>query len=405
MSDNGRRVSQRNRFPSSQQQTPVLPRVVKKDGPEDDDDPAQKLNKSYDTPRKSPRTANSSAARVYKKDYNDDHNSNDRDSAIVARSRTSGQRIASASSIPQPTMPNTPSKPGTMTVEKAYPGMFLPPTRENILMISNDRNMRVDSVSFPWKKNAFEVDKDQFNRMKVIVTREVSKQFVAFSTSKCVGWAIKTRFPWLDCSTELFRALRYQGYHHAAALKHDFLYEKLYTYLLGIYEEFPGITNLSDNEVLSFLGARFNKDLAVNLWGRSIRVLDIEETFAEENADKLGPWYMRQVYLNMSVRLLPVIISEVPSNPTLKWNKKSPTGWSADKARREEVSWFFDCLCIAPEVSEVEFDAFQWLPDEDTMPAPQGARASAKVAVPAARGIDKHRVSKLKAKRGMRRSG
>ncbi|KAI1435858.1 hypothetical protein GGR50DRAFT_278077 [Xylaria sp. CBS 124048] len=268
------------------------------------------------------------------------------------------------------------------SIEDVYPGLFLPLTRKNILLMFTDREYRVDSISYPWRKNAVEVDKEQFGEMKRIIQNEISRHFIALSTSKCVGWAVITKFPWIDRSSDLFRAIRYQGFHHGAALKHDLLYEKLYTYLLGLWEDYPEVTEMTDVELVEFLGPRFDRDLAVNLWGRCIRVLDVDKTFAAD-AKKLGPWYMRQVFLNMSIKLLPVVVAEVPANPTLKWIKKSPTGWVANKSLREDASWFFDCLSIAPEVSDVEIDDFVFFPDNGFVEAPLGYHPKISKAAPA----------------------
>ncbi|KAI1827714.1 hypothetical protein F4861DRAFT_331295 [Xylaria intraflava] len=289
-----------------------------------------------------------------------------------------GQHIAaynaSHSLTSQPATPNMSSKPPklsqhmgvkAMAVEELYPGVFLPLNRANLLRMVNE-NMRVDTISYPWKKSQ-DIDRGQLIEMKAVIINEAIKQFIAFSTNRGVGWAVKTKFPWVDCSTQLFRVLRYHGQHNMAALKHELIYERIYTYLLEARHEYPHIVNLTGPELVEFLGPRFNKDLARSLWPRCSRVLDVDKTFADDNPNKIGAWYMRQVFLNMSIKLLPVICTEVKMNPTRKWIKKTPSGWVADRAGRENVNWFFDCLCVAPEVNMVEMDSFEWI-DEPILP-------------------------------------
>ncbi|KAI2637515.1 hypothetical protein GGS21DRAFT_489296 [Xylaria nigripes] len=257
-----------------------------------------------------------------------------------------------------------------LPIEDVYPALFLPLTRANMLKIENDSTLK--SLSYPWKDDTVEIDNKQLTKFKSAVHLDVAKHFAAFGTSKCFSWAIKVRFPWLDCSTRTFRELRHDAIHRMGNFKHGLLYEKLYSYLAELRDEHPDITNMNDVELVKFLGDRFDKNLAKNLWAQCWRVLDFERTFA--NRDSLGAWCLRQVFLNVSIRMLPLITKELAMNPKLKWNKKAPSGWIADRDGRKDISGFFDCLCIAPELSAVELEDFVWLPEENPAQPPRGAR-------------------------------
>ncbi|KAI1436029.1 hypothetical protein GGR50DRAFT_693590 [Xylaria sp. CBS 124048] len=243
------------------------------------------------------------------------------------------------------------------TIEEQYPTLFLPLTRANVERLFDDRMLK--SVTFPWKD--LDVDPDRFIQMKTDLSHEIAKHFIAFSTTKGIPWAIKTTFPWLDCSTKVFQTLRTFGFHHSSHLKHDFLYEKLYTYLVRTRKKHPEIDNMTEDELVAFFGARFDQDLVKVIWAKSIRVLDVEKTFAHRD-DKLGAWWLRQVFLNSCVRVLPLVISEIDLNPRLDWRTRAPSGWLLDKNIRDDLNWYMDCLCVAPEFSEVELDAFVWTP-------------------------------------------
>ncbi|KAI1822867.1 hypothetical protein F4861DRAFT_361319 [Xylaria intraflava] len=276
------------------------------------------------------------------------------------------------SNIPPTSMKTTRNRSkASNSIEDEYPGLFLPLTREYNENVVDGRIQT--KISYPWKDNTVDISPEQFVRMKSILSDEISRHFIAFGTSRGIPWAIKTKFPWLDCSTKNFQALRQHGINHNGHLKHDYIYEKLYTYLYRTYKKYPDMANMTNEELFSFLGDQFDQALVERLWAKTIRVLDVNKTFA--NRKKLGSWWLRQVFLNMSLRVLPLMYSEVALNPRIEWTSRAPSGWSLDMDRRMDVNWFFDCLSIAPEFNEVELEDFEWMPQQ-AIPLSKRARGT-----------------------------
>ncbi|KAI2635111.1 hypothetical protein GGS21DRAFT_93804 [Xylaria nigripes] len=282
-------------------------------------------------------------------------------------------------SVLEPTTPTTPPVPAptstkvaqkkpkidaSIRIEDAYPELFLPLTRENVLINYNEPSLKTVNHSYSWKKNSPPIEEREFWRMRILVADDAAKHFIAFNTARGACWAIKTRFPTLDCSTEAFRVLRRYFVRGCSDLKHEFLYDRLFTYLLLTRHQNPDVVKMSDLELIQFLGHRFDVPLVKLLWGKCTRVLDINQTFADHEA--LGAWYLRQVFLNMSTKILPLINSEVALNPNRKWpnNGRAPSGWNLDRKRRDEANKFFETLCVASEFSDVELDSFKWMPDQ-----------------------------------------
>lgn len=113
-----------------------------------------------------------------------------------------------------------------LSIEDAYPGIFLPLTRANIVKVHQEAALNIDHVAYPYKDG--EVSDEQYIKMKNDLSRELCKHFIAFGTNKGIGWAIKQLFPYLDCSTKVFKELRKYGLDTIRNYKHDFIYEKLY---------------------------------------------------------------------------------------------------------------------------------------------------------------------------------
>ncbi|KAI0592713.1 hypothetical protein F4775DRAFT_94946 [Biscogniauxia sp. FL1348] len=244
-----------------------------------------------------------------------------------------------------------------ITVEQAYPGAFMPLTRANIKKIMNDSSLRTDYMNYPWKRNS--VEDEQWVQMKAVILREVQKHFIAFGTNKGVCWAIKTSFPWLDCSTEVFKELRKYGMDAIRNMKHEFLYEKFFSYIVGLRKEFPHRLATTDRkELMSFLSERFDANLARHLFGNSIRVLDVEQTF--HNRSSTACWYLRQIYINIALKMVGLVNKEMDMNPNVAWGKMAPRGWKSDKNSRDDINALFDSMCVNDKFKTVELDKFKW---------------------------------------------
>ncbi|KAI1819026.1 hypothetical protein F4861DRAFT_544349 [Xylaria intraflava] len=273
-----------------------------------------------------------------------------------------------------------------LKIEDVYPLMFLPLVRANVKTMSGERWLDMDYIGYPWKSDT--VEHEQYVEMRAAVSREVCKHFVAFGTAKGIGWAIKTKFPWLDCSTNTFRELRKHGLDKVRQLRHDFIFERLYVsqlngyipassmirvayfpclyvqaYIVATCAQFPDITGRPDYDQATFFGARFDVDVAKLIWGRCIHVLDVDYMLASH--DNPGAVFMRQIFVNMSVKLLPVVIDEQKRNTVLKWVDRMPPVWTTDRGTRESIDELFDSICLDARFNDVELGAFRWLDDDD----------------------------------------
>ena len=89
-----------------------------------------------------------------------------------------------------------------MFAEQAYPGLFLPLTRENARKIAEDPDFNVEYVAYPYKKA--QMADDEFITLNVGLTHKLSQHFIAFGSNKGIGAATMELAPKLDFSTSSF---------------------------------------------------------------------------------------------------------------------------------------------------------------------------------------------------------
>lgn len=126
-------------------------------------------------------------------------------------------------------------------------------------------------------------------------------------------------------------------------------------------KQFPAEMAEGDRKkLIDFLSPRFDANLAKLLFGNTIKVLNVDETFSRR--DSTACWYLRQVFINMALKVLELVKIEKAMNPDANWEKKAPSHWKLDKNMRDGINTFFDSMCVAPNFKNVELGKFSWNP-------------------------------------------
>ncbi|KAL7625330.1 hypothetical protein AAE478_004546 [Parahypoxylon ruwenzoriense] len=288
-------------------------------------------------------------------------------------SNSDSQSLAASDISGQPPVVNRPASKkrtnlkdkGSLSVVDIYPDRFLPPTRANIASLSN----LGDNIAYPWKLRAGEGYYYTGPEMIDIKTRcdyELRRHFLVFSSSKAIGWIIRSQCPEMDISSQQSKALREYLLGLFRSFKHEFLFERFYSHVHNLIKDYPDEMDRRETDPASFrkwLRGRLDSNVFRYIYGpRTAAVIDYNKTFADKK--QLPFWYFQQIFCAFAAKLCEIVKAEMALNEGIVWSIRLPKDaqWRTDLNQRHLIRDMFDAICTIEKFRHVELDCFTWVP-------------------------------------------
>ncbi|KAI1407699.1 hypothetical protein F5Y13DRAFT_174108 [Hypoxylon sp. FL1857] len=151
---------------------------------------------------------------------------------------------------------------------------------------------------------------------------------------------------------------------------------RIYAYVLEQIGQHPhlGLDNANNLDIptlTKFFEDRVDADLFTRIYGAThSAVLDLHLVFDEPNKG-LAFWFIQQILVNLCIRTLPIVYSEMEMNKTTGENG-TPLRWNARLSQnspfvfnhqlRNDVAEFFNVIPTHDDFKDVELDQFPWSP-------------------------------------------